>query len=54
MTRGERYRMQAAEFDDKACKEADPAIRREFERLAASYRRLAEHADRTSCEGGSG
>ena len=45
MTSGEKYRHRAAQFDATAKQEGDPRKRTEFDRLARSYRRLAEQAD---------
>ena len=39
------YRLRAFEFETKANAEIDPDIRLEFLILAASYSRLADHAD---------
>jgi hypothetical protein len=44
----EDYRAKAAELDAKASVESDPFARAELHRLAESYRRLADQADRNS------
>ena len=43
----EQYRARAAEFEARALKEADPAVRIEWENIALSFRRLAEQAARS-------
>ncbi len=42
------YRIKAAELDAKARLELDPFAQAELQRLAESYRRLAEQAERNS------
>jgi hypothetical protein len=48
MTQGETYRVKAAELHAQAKQDANPDTRAELERLAKSYLRLAEQADRNS------
>jgi hypothetical protein len=46
MTRGNTYRVKAAEFIERAKAAMDPTFRVEHARMAAAYLRLAEQADR--------
>lgn len=48
MRAGDTYRLKAAQFLTKAHQETDQSLRAEFERLAASYSRLAEQAERNA------
>ena len=48
MTTGDEYRGRAANLRAKAQRETNAAVRTEFERLALSYLRLAEQAERNS------
>jgi hypothetical protein len=48
MSTGENYRAKAAEFDARARREIDPFMRKQWDGMAKSYRRLAEQADRNA------
>jgi hypothetical protein len=48
MVVGDNYRAKALELLARAETETNPAIRAEFENLAAAYLRLAEQAERNS------
>jgi len=48
MSAANQYRVKAAEFSALARTETDPAKQTEYARMAASYLRLAEMADRNS------
>ena len=48
MTLGDDYRIKAAELRARARREANVALRQECERLALSYLRLAEQAERNA------
>ena len=48
MTAANSYRIKAAEFAALARAEAEPSLQVEFARMAASYLRLAEQADRNA------
>jgi hypothetical protein len=48
MTSADNYRIKAAEFSAMARSEPQPDLQAEYARMAASYVRLAELADRNS------
>lgn len=48
MTPADHYRAKAAEFAAMARTESEPKLQIEFAKMAASYLRLAEQADRNS------
>jgi hypothetical protein len=48
MTSGDHYRTLAADCTARARNENDPAARAEWDRMGASYRLLAEQADRNA------
>ncbi|HET7678722.1 MAG TPA: hypothetical protein VFK79_01135 [Xanthobacteraceae bacterium] len=48
MTSADHYRIKAAEFAAMARTETEPKLQVEFAKMAASYLRLAEQADRNS------
>jgi hypothetical protein len=48
MPPGDDYRRKAAEMAERSAREADPALRGEFDRLALFYIRLADQAERNA------
>jgi hypothetical protein len=46
MTAADEYRVRETKLKAKAKQETDPMTRLEYERLARSYLRLAEHAEK--------
>ena len=48
MHAGDAYHLKAAQFLKKAQQETHQSLRAEFERLAASYTRLADQAERNA------